>query len=72
MVRSPINSSAPLDNTLILGKTSLDVLLTETKFEVANLETTEFKEGLLMLPRFTVKFGPDSINVSGAFFTHSR
>ncbi len=51
----------------MLGKTSLDVLLTETEFEVANLEMSQFKEGTLMLPRFTVKFGPDSINVSSAF-----
>lgn len=42
------------------GKTSLDVLL-KTDFEVTSLKMT-FKQGVLKLPRFTVRFGPASIS----------
>jgi hypothetical protein len=35
----------------------------KTDFEVTSLKMT-FKQGVLKLPRFTVRFGPASISVS--------
>jgi serpin B len=43
------------------GKTALDVLLTETEFDVTTIQTRQ-REGCFKMPRFTVGFGPASLN----------